>query len=417
MKTAVKYLAFLWIVAFLACDAIDQGDLTGKGVLSIITRPTGCEVFINGSRQNEKTNCILDSISKQKEVVVRLVKGNYVDWTDTVNMTNIDTFYIDETFTGDLEVKSTPEGAEIFLADTGTGHTTPHKFTEFIAGPYKVKLKKDEYLDYEQQVTVYTDQTATVDAVLVTDVTGIEWILIPSGWFTMGSSEEDSESWPEERPQHDVYLDAYYISKCEITNEQFCEFLNDYGNTYQGHTCIDLDPDECQIYYSDADEKYYVETGMNDNPVIYVSWYGARGFCQWAGGRLPTEAEWEKAARGTDARKYPWGDTPPSSSLANYGGEIGASKSVGSYPDGASAYGCLDMAGNVLEWVADWYSPSYYEISPDSNPQGPESGTCPVKRGGSWYFAATTLRCAFRHHDYDYPFDGWDDVGFRPARD
>jgi formylglycine-generating enzyme required for sulfatase activity len=136
--------------------------------------------------------------------------------------------------------------------------------------------------------------------------------------------------------------------------------------------------------------------------VYEVSWYGARAYCEWAGRRLPTEAEWEKAARGTDGQLYPWGDTPPTCSLAQYTGCSGRTTAVGGRPDGRSPYGALDMAGNLAEWVADWYDADYYETSPGENPLGPVTGEVRVHRGGPWFSEPENLRAAIRGRNYPY---------------
>ncbi len=135
---------------------------------------------------------------------------------------------------------------------------------------------------------------------------------------------------------------------------------------------------------------HYDEIEYKDHPVEFVNWYQANDYCQWAGRRLPTEAEWEKAARGSEGWLYPWGDERPNRELLNFKGSygqvnpLGGTNKVGSYPAGASPYGALDLAGNVSEWVADWYEQQYYKNSPSENPQGPASGTTKVVRGGDW---------------------------------
>jgi len=204
---------------------------------------------------------------------------------------------------------------------------------------------------------------------------------VPPGDFMMGNIEYDDQS-----PVHRVYLDEYWIDQTEVTNRMYA-------------ACVADGVCKPPISFSSSfQESYYGKAEFENFPVIYVSQKFARTYCAWAGGRLPTEAEWEKAARGTDERKYPWGNDSPSCKLANYQGCKVDTVAVGSYPDGASPYGALDMAGNVWEFVNDWYGMAYYSLSPDSNPQGPASGDGDyvVLRGGSWSnpqeFLATTYR-------------------------
>ena len=178
----------------------------------------------------------------------------------------------------------------------------------------------------------------------------------------MGSEISDRN----QKPQHKVFLDAFWIDQTEVTNAQYQECVKDGA-------CGSLQESD---YLTDA--KY------NDHPVIYLSWDEAQIFCTWAGKRLPTEAEWEKAARGDDGRTYPWGNTKPNSGLLNYLDNKKSSTKVGSFPAGASPYGALDMAGNVWEWTADWYAPDYYKTSPNRNPTGPVEGSRRIVRGGSW---------------------------------
>lgn len=215
-------------------------------------------------------------------------------------------------------------------------------------------------------------------------------VYIPAGKFIMGSNDYD-----DEKPSHKVYLSAYYIDKYEVTNKQFAQFLNEKGNqTEGGVTWLDIEDEDCRI--SKTSGGFSPKSGYSEHPVVEVSWYGARAYCKWKGMRLPTEAEWEKAARGGDGRKYPWGDSSPTCSLANYGGCGGGTKRVGSHLGGASPYGVHDMAGNVWEWVADWYDGNYYKSSPRSNPQGPGSGTYKVLRGGSWNDTPDFIRASSR---------------------
>jgi formylglycine-generating enzyme required for sulfatase activity/tRNA A-37 threonylcarbamoyl transferase component Bud32 len=213
---------------------------------------------------------------------------------------------------------------------------------------------------------------------------GMVMVYVPAGKFSMGSDGGDSD----EKPVHTVTLDAYWIDRTEVTNAQY-------------RKCVDAGactaPAGASSYTRGS---YYGNSSFDAYPVINVDWNQAQAYCRWAGGQLPTEAEWEKAARGTDGRIYPWGNQDPDCNRANYwgkdGGCVGDTSRVGSYPSGASPYGALDMAGNVWEWVADWYATDYYGGSPGENPPGPGSGQYRVLRGGSWYRNANGARCAYR---------------------
>ena len=223
----------------------------------------------------------------------------------------------------------------------------------------------------------------------------------------MGSDEGEND----ERPVHIVYLDSFYIDKTEVSNAQFAQFLNEQGNQEEnGVTWLDIEDREGTI--TESGGRYQPKGGYAHHPVTEVTWYGAVAYCEWAGRRLPTEAEWEKAARGTDARTYPWGEGIDCNH-ANYSACIGETTEVGSYPLGASPYGALDMAGNVWEWVSDWAYDHYYAASPGSNPQGPDSGSSRMVRGGSLHNADRRVRAAVRFSND--PFNSLSSMGFRCA--
>lgn len=192
---------------------------------------------------------------------------------------------------------------------------------------------------------------------------------IPEGLFTMGF--DGTQALEDERPKHQIWLPAFFMDIHEVTTAQYAVFLAVTNRLvpWQWNT-VDL-------------------SQHSDRPVIGVDWSDADAYCRWKGKRLPTEAEWEKSARGTDGRLYPWGNWVPSKGLANFA--LGARFSysqvlmpVKSYEQGKSPFGLYQIAGNVWEWVQDWYAVNYYEISPEQNPQGPEQGQFKVIRGGSW---------------------------------
>jgi len=282
-----------------------------------------------------------------------------------------------------------------------------------------------------------------------------DMILIPEGTFLMGSTKEDINALLEldhnievqrlnnEMPQREVFLSAYLIDKYPVTNGQYKEF-------------IEADGYKCKSFWSEIGWRYLLEAdplnsedienilyGEADCPVVNITWYEADAFAKWAGKRLPTEAEWEKAARGTDGRLYPWGNEFDTKRLNCAEAKTEKPTSVTKYPQGQSVYGCFDMSGNVWEWTADWYDSQYYPYMPDQNPQGPQfpeekpySGqpeevgvsiyklkpslnttlmACKVIRGGSWNGAGVVhVRCSNR--DYDEPDFKNDTIGFRCAK-
>ena len=215
-------------------------------------------------------------------------------------------------------------------------------------------------------------------------------IEIPAGKFTMGSNESD-----DEKPTHTVSLDRYYIGKYEVTVGQFRKFCIATG------TAMPEQPNW---------------NSRDDHPVVNVTWNDAKAYCDWAGLRLPTEAEWEKVARGSDGGKYPWGSAWDAAKCNS--GEDRDSYSntspVGSFSSGVSPYGAYDMAGNVWEWCHDWYGENYYDSSPSSNPTGPSSSGYRVLRGGCWGFIDNGCRSANRFSND--PGNRYDNGGFRVAK-
>jgi formylglycine-generating enzyme required for sulfatase activity/CHAT domain-containing protein/Tfp pilus assembly protein PilF len=240
--------------------------------------------------------------------------------------------------------------------------------------------------------------TASIAAgvVLTNSVDGAHYVYVPAGVFRMGL---DEGGW-DAKPQHEVELDAFWIMQTEVTNEQY-------------EKCVVADV--CSPPFNPAWGAEEFWAAYDRHPVINVTWEQAATYAEWTGGRLPTEAEWEKAARGSDGRRYPWGNTTPKAQRLNYNDEVGDTQPVGSYPDGASPYGALDMAGNVWEWVADWYAEDYYATSPRENPTGPADGERRILRGGAYdsglYYVNTYYREGAATTDQDNAY------GFRVVRE
>ena len=273
-----------------------------------------------------------------------------------------------------------------------------------------------------------------VDTKIINDGYG-DYILIPEGEFKMGNIFFGEALY--EKHIHAVYLDTYYIGKYEVTNKQYAQFINDKGNQTEGGVeWINIASPQCLMEYISG--KYKPKSGAADHPVIEVSWYGASAYCRWVSGkagktyRLPTEAEWEKAARGTKQDMYPWGNDIDSS-YANYQNSADPFE-TGNYPftttvgfyngstynkflthDNSSFYGVYDMAGNVWEWCSDWFGSSYYSDSAYKNPKGPSSGSKRIIRGGGWDVNPRFLQSASRMSSN--PYNRISSIGFRCVRE
>ena len=235
---------------------------------------------------------------------------------------------------------------------------------------------------------------------------GMEMVYVPPGEFILGTSDAEIDAWlkehpsdkrewlTDEQPQRRIHLDGFWIDRYEVTVGQYRKFCQATGRKMPNVPAWDW---------------------RDDRPMVLVTWTDAAAYAKWAGKRLPTEAEWEKAARGTDGRIYPWGNTWDGGRCANRSNSK-STKPVGSYPSGASPYGVLDMAGNAQEWCADWYDSHYYGSAPSSNPKGPGAGNARVLRGGSWMHVEPWGFLAACRYVYMVPDARTNIVGFRCAR-
>jgi len=259
---------------------------------------------------------------------------------------------------------------------TVTSITTPTvipeiKATETVASPT---------VEATRTLVVPTETPANLRTSLVD---GMPQVFIPAGTFHMGGY--DVRAAPDEFPAHEVTLNAYWMDQLEVTNAMY-------------QLCVGAGV--CALPQSLESQRrvdYYNNVEFKDYPVVHVTWGDAKSFCEWAGEQLPTEAEWERAARGDDLRTFPWGEDKANESYANYNFIVKDTSRVGSYPRGASPFGVLDMAGNVAEWTADFYKPNFYETSDSVNPiSSTGSNFFRVVRGGSLGDAEINIRVAKR---------------------
>ena len=364
--------------------------------------------------------------------------GNWGDWSDTWSFT-IDTQPPDpplltaprneskmNTNTPSLHWADDATAYKLMVADNGEFTSPLIQEDNLTVSEYTIssQLSEGTYYWKVQAVDETGNRSDWSEPWCFTINPFLEMVYVPAGEFTMGSDQGD----PDELPIHTVYLDAYYINKYEVTNEQYVAYLNEMlltgaiqvsatTVTKDGNEILDLVHPACQIYFSNG--KFKEEDGKDNHPVAEVTWYGAKAFAEHYGKRLPTEAEWEKAARGTDARKYPWGNTEPTPLHCNFNDNVGESTPVGQYsPTGDSPYGCCDMGGNAWERCADWYGRDYYsDSSANHNPQGPVSGEHHLFRGGHWQQWSWDIRCSNRPMSTPGQSYGYYGIGFRCVQD
>jgi formylglycine-generating enzyme required for sulfatase activity len=243
-----------------------------------------------------------------------------------------------------------------------------------------------KYFIFVLLVSLQSVEASAADPALRAEDANPGMVLIPAGEFTMGDNTRYNWSFMlainiYDGPEHTVYLDAYYIDKYEVTNEQYKKFVEETGH---------------RIPRCWNDSRF----NRPNQPIVGITWDDAVEYATWAGKRLPTEAEWEKAARGTDKRLWPWGNKFDKTKCNVWESQEAGqrdTKPVGSFENGKSPYGCYDMAGNVWEWCADYYDQNYYLLSPSKNPTGPDTGTQRIIRGGGFLYFGHYTRCAARY--------------------
>jgi len=320
------------------------------------------------------------------------------------NLTNLETLDISENLLSELPAELI-NLAWLTELDVSQNHlVNVHPTLEAFLNKKDPDWADDQIVDISSTVTsISTITELGIGSTYVNPVDGATYVYVPAGDFIMGSENGSRD----ESPQHTVYLDAYWIMETEVTNAQYRKFIEAKGYVTKAYWS-----DEGWEWRGETTQPRYWDDNLfniDQQPVVGISWYEAQAYANWLSAEadidigLPTEAEWEKAARGTDRRIYPWGNERDESSRI---------APVGSYPAGKSPYGALDMAGNVWEWTADWYDSEYYGDSHRRNPVGPDSGDDRVMRSGAWdhdpYYGRVASRFS-RPPNYEVSFN----VGFR----
>lgn len=365
------------------------------GRIKVTSQPVGAEVFLDNLSKGTTPPAGLEFDSLEaKSYKLRITAQNYEPYESEVTLAPTEEKTVEAVLVSrSISVSSTPPGARVLVNGETKGQT--HCLVTGLApGKYPVKVTKEGYEDFSTEVAVELGQVASVNAELIALPEGFGYlggvnaqgfkqyrnlkdgstlIEIPSGDFTMGANDGESV----EKPARQVTLTKYYISQYEVTVVQFKRFCEARGR-----------PMPAQPSWSQGD----------NFPVVNVSWEDALAYCDWAGLRLPTEAEWERAARGTEGRRYPWGNEWDASKCNSKekGDGFDFATPVGNFPQGVSPCGACDMAGNVSEGCQDWFFENYYKVSMPVNPKGPLMGKERVVRGGGWDSLAKEFRATNR---------------------
>lgn len=364
-----------------AAKVVEETKVNVFGSLDIKTKPSEAEILLEGKSIGTSPKTILEQHPGTYKV--KLTKEGYYTKKVTVQVSSGQTSEINiklKRFEGDLRVNSMPKGANLLVDGKPKGKTNTRVYLK--PGSHIISIQKAGYKQLKKKINVSGNSPVTLNLVMekhgAPDVEGM--IYISGGEFIMGSDSGN----PNEKPARTVTIDGFYIDKYEVTNAQFRKFVEATGH---------IEP----AFWNDED------LSKPNHPVVGVSWEDAAAYAKWAGKRLPTEAEWEKAARGFDGRNYPWGDEYKAGYANKFGPADGHkfTAPVNSYSKGASPYGALNMAGNVWEWCDDWY-------------KGSPSGELKVMRGGSWEDSEKNLRTSNRSAEtvkyYNY------NLGFRCAK-
>jgi len=343
---------------------------------------------------------------------VTITKSGYATETQAVKITENTTKEINVVLSNGLQVQiiSEPTGSQLYIDSIYAGQTPYKALLSF--GTHTIKLTNTD-TELQESITIETGGKTLFEFTMPT-TTNIEMISVAGGTFQMGSTDGESD----QKPVHSVTVSSFKISKYEITNAQFCEFLNDYGSdkvksgTYAGETMIY----EHDWGVKKSGSTWQPQSGYENHPVVYVTWFGANAFCEWAGGRLPTEAEWEFAARGgvetqfIASNSYKYAGSNTIGDVAWYA-DNSDSKTHKVGDKSPNELGIYDMSGNVWEWCADWYDEKYYSSSPKNDPLNTKKADSRVLRGGSWNYYDNYCRVAYRNrgnpNDWNYS------VGFR----